>query len=139
MSTFTLEIMTPERYFFQGEAESLRVDCTDGQLAVLKGHCPMLAALPVGELSIRLPDETEPKSAVHAEGFVEVRPDRVLVFVQSCEWPDEIDIKRAQEAADKANEKLRQQQSLNEHRHTQISLARAMARLRVTKSNRFDQ
>ena len=134
MNRYKLEIMTPERLFFDGEVESLRINGSDGELSIWKGHTPMLATMPVGELRIRTA-EGEEKDAFHSEGFVEVRPDRVLVFVQSCEWPDEIDAARAQAALDRANAKLLQRQSVMEHKHTEISLARAMARLRVKQGH----
>jgi len=139
MSAYLLEVMTPERLFFRGEVVSLRINGTDGELAVLKGHTSMLAGIDVGDLYLRLPND-EQKMAVHAKGFLEVRPDRVLVFVQSCEWPEEIDVRRAERAKERAMEKLRQKQSLYEHRHTEISLARAMTRLRISSNpNRFNQ
>lgn len=131
-SSYKLEIMTPERLFFDGEVESLHLEGSKGQMSVWKGHTPMLLTMSVGELLIHLPDGQE-KLAVHSDGFVEVRPDRVLVFAQSCEWPEEIDAARAQAAYDKAHEKLRQQQSIVEHKGTEIALARAMTRLRLKK------
>ncbi len=134
MNSYLLEIMTPERLFFDGQVESLQINGSDGELSIWKGHATMLATMPVGGLTIHTA-EGEVKDAFHSEGFVEVRPDRVLVFVQSCEWPEEINAARAREAMDRANEKLRQKQSILEHRHTEISLARAMARLRIKRGH----
>ncbi|MBE6688363.1 MAG: ATP synthase F1 subunit epsilon [Ruminococcaceae bacterium] len=131
MNTFKLEIITPMREFLETDAVALTFQSTDGEITVLKGHTPMVASLAVGELKIR--DENGVRVAFHSEGFVEVRPDEVLVFSQACEWPDEIDISRAQSARERAMEKLRQQQSIYEHRHTAISLTRAMVRLKLSK------
>lgn len=130
MTAYFAEIMTPERLFFRGDVESLRINSVDGEIGVLKGHAPMVACIDVGELYLRLPDGTE-KFASHSAGFMEVRPDRVLLFVQACEWPEEIDIRRAERARERSLERLRQKQSMYEHKQTQISLARAMTRLRI--------
>ena len=131
MSSFKLEIITPTREFLSTQAEALTFNSTDGEVTVLRGHIPMVASLAVGELKIR--DENGTKVAFHSEGFVEVRPDEVLVFSQACEWPDEIDISRAESARERAMEKLRQKQSFYENRHTAISLTRAMVRLKLSK------
>ena len=131
MNTFKLEIITPTREFLETDAVSLTFSSTDGEITVLRGHIPMVAALGIGELRIR--DENGLRVAFHSEGFVEVRPDEVLVFSQTCEWPDEIDISRAESARERALEKLRQKQSIYENRHTAISLTRAMVRLKLSK------
>lgn len=132
MSTFKLEVMTPEKKFLEAEVEALTVDCVGGQITVLKGHAPLVAALEIGDMKIKIDGSW--KHAFNSEGFLEVRPDEVLVFIQACEWPENIDAKRAEEALARSQEKLRQKQSILEHKHNQISLTRAMVRLRVTKT-----
>ena len=64
-------------------------------------------------------------------GFVEIVNNRVTLLVETAEHPEEIDIARAREAKERAEEQLRQKQSIQEYYHTQASLSRAMARLRV--------
>ena len=76
------------------------------------------------------------KDCTTSEGFVEVRPDETIIFSQAVEWPDEIDIKRAQEARERAEERLRQKKSHQEYMQNQIALARAMVRLRAGRRNR---
>ena len=124
-----LEILTPKRLFYKGNAEALTCTLPDGQLTVLKSHRPLLAALEIGSLKIKR--EGVWRTAFSSEGFIEVRPDEVIVFCQDCEWPEEIDAVRAEEARERELEKLRQKQSLIEYHQTQIALNRAMARLRV--------
>jgi len=129
MQKFRLEILTPERRFLDADVELVDVEACDGRLTVLAGHAPMVAPLDVGMLRLRL--DGQDKEAFHSTGFLEVRPDRALLFTQACEWPEEIDEYRARIAYEKATEELRQKQSLIEHRHSELSLSRAMARLRV--------
>ncbi len=133
MSTFQLNILTPEHRFFGGDAEGLIITASDGELCVLAGHVPMVAAIVVGEIKIKQNDTW--KSAFTSEGFIEVLHDRVMVFVQACEWPDEIDVVRARRALETEREHLRQKQSIKEYKDSKIALARAMARLRITHQN----
>ena len=131
---FRLEIITPTRQFLETSAEAITVTCNDGELSVLSGHAPLVVALDIGELRIK--ENGNWRSAFHSEGFMEVRPDEVLVFSQACEWPEEIDVARAERALERSTEKLRQQQSIFENRHTKISLTRAMVRLKVSQTKK---
>lgn len=134
MAKFRLEIITPERRFYDGQVDSLVIDTGNegGKLGILAGHMPMVAALAIG--SIRFKTDGEWKSCFCSEGFVEVRPDETFINAQAMEWPDEIDAARAEEAKRRAEEEMRQEQSLKEYNESRASLARAMARLRVKSS-----
>ncbi len=132
MSVFMLEIYTPEREFFAGEVEALTITTTDGELTVLKDHAPITAPLVVGEIKIK--QNGVWKQAFQSEGFLEVDEDGTELFVQACEWPEDIDRRRAEEAEHRARERMRQQRSMQEYQWSKIALARAMARLRITNS-----
>lgn len=127
--TFELSIMTPERQFFSGAVEALTITGIDGQVTVLAGHAPMVVSLAVGEISIK--QDGVWREAVNSEGFMEVLQDSVVVFVQACEWPEDIDMRRAEEAKHRAEERIRQRQSIWENKSSKIALARAMVRLRA--------
>ena len=122
---FTLEIITPERQFFKGEVESVSFPTTNGRIEIMAHHIPMVAALEVGVLRIRTGEEV--REAFSSEGFLEVRPDETLLFVQACEWPEEIDLRRAKEAKRRVEERLARERSA----HDRASLARALARLQL--------
>ena len=66
------------------------------------------------------------------DGFVEIMPEFVVLLADTVEWPDEIDIRRAEEAKERAQERLRQKESQKEYYHSKAALSRAMARLKVT-------
>lgn len=132
MSAYPLIILTPERQFFSGDVEALTVTTTDGELTVLKDHAPISAPLVVG--SIQIKQDGQWRQAFQSEGFLEVDETGVHVFVQACEWPEEIDAKRAEEAEARARERLRQQRSRMEYQGSRIAMARAMTRLRITGS-----
>lgn len=126
---YILEIITPERIFFYGEVESVIIPTPDGYRSIQKMHEPMVSALSIGDM--RLCIDGEWKECTTSEGFVEVRPDETIIFSQAVEWPEEIDMLRAKEAKERAEERLRQKQSYQEYMQNQIALARAMVRLRV--------
>jgi len=126
---FNLKIQTPEREFFDGDVEAVSADAPDGSVMVLADHAPFIMPVSIGNISIKKDDKWE--SSVNSEGFMEVRRDGVMIFVQSCEHPDEIDARRAEEARKRAIEHMRQKQSMTEYKQSKIALARAMARLQA--------
>ena len=130
-NTFSLKIISANRVFFTGRCQSVIVPGYDGQKEVLAHHENMVNAVNEGEMRFLPEGEEEWQYAVVGIGFIEIVNNRVTLLVESVERPEEIDIARAQEAKERALEKIRQKQSIQEYYHTQASLSRAMARLRV--------
>ena len=130
MSTFHLMIMTPERLFLDADVEALNITTTDGRLEVLKGHAPITAPLSIGELDVLIDGQW--KRAFQSEGFLEANSESVFVFAQACEWPEDIDARRAEEAEHRIKERMRQQKSMMEYQWSKAALARAAERLRIT-------
>ena len=132
-SEFKLEIITPERTFFSGMVESIILPTPDGLMGILKGHEPIVAAIEIG--TVKIQTEGKWRECSTSDAFMEVRPDEVIIFAQAMEWPEEIDLARAQAARERAEERLRQQRSYQEYTQSKIALARAMVRLRVGKGS----
>ena len=132
MKLFNLKILTPEREFFDDDVEAITVDSPDGKVTILADHAPFIMPVIVG--IIRMKRDGVWEDSVNSEGFMEVHHEGVLVFVQTCEYSDEIDTRRAEEARRRAEEHLRQKQSMSEYKQSEIALARAMARLKITKT-----
>lgn len=128
---FLVEILTPERSFFVDMVESVIFETEDGEMSVQAGHEVMVITVMPAEVRINTGDKWLMCSV--AEGFLEVRPDETIMFTQAAEWPDEIDIKRAERARERAEERIRQRKSAEEYRQSKIALARAMARLSLTR------
>lgn len=128
--TFHLTVITPEHSFFDGDVEMLILDTPDGELGIMPGHLPMVISTVEGEL--RIVQNGKSRWAAASSGFATVTPDHVLFMLQTAEWPEEIDVKRAERAARAAQEKLRQQRSRQEYIMARSMMARAMARLRVS-------
>ena len=149
MRTFQMHLLEADKVFFEGECESLIVPTADGQYGILAGHCDiisavvpgkmtysnMISAVVPGVLSYRAPGK-EWRTAAVSEGMVKVEGNDILVLVDSAEYPEEIDAKRAQRAADEAKEAILQKRSVREYRTAQANLARAINRLRVKKNAR---
>ena len=132
---FNLNILTPEKQFFDGGVESLTVTTSDGRFEFLADHVPMIMPLVVGTLTFKTTGGT--RNVFNSEGFLEVRREGVIVYVQACESPEEIDRRRAEEAKQRAEERMRQQLSMQEYRQSKLALARAMARLRIARPDGF--
>lgn len=127
---FKLDIIASDRHFFSDEVESLVLPGIDGEYGVLYGHEAMVTAVVTGEVDITV-DGKVLEVAV-SEGFAEIKPESVVIIVDTAEWPEEIDVKRAERAKERAEERMRQHQSTKEYYRSKAALARAMNRLRIT-------
>jgi F-type H+-transporting ATPase subunit epsilon len=133
-STFLLEIVTPERTFFSGNVEMVILKSPEGEIGVLKDHTPMVVAVSIGP--VRIKKDGEWLEAVLNEGFMEITQEKTIILVDTAEWPNEIDINRAREAKEIAEERLQRQLSQAEFIRSRSALARAMARLKVSRENK---
>ena len=131
--TFHLEIIASDRVFFEGETEHLVITAIDGLIGIMAGHEPLVTALPTGELKYMVNGKWQ--YAAISEGFIEVMPDHAIILADTCELAEEIDVKRAEEARARAEERLRQKQSIKEYYQTQAALNRAMNRLKLSQKH----
>ena len=130
-NTFNLNIIAANRVFFSGKCSSVIVPAHDGQEEIMAHHENMVFSIEPGQLRLLLEDGTWQEGVVGA-GFCQVVNNRVTIIVDTAEYPEEVDIRRANEAKERAKEQLRQKQSIQEYYRSQASLARAMARLRYS-------
>ena len=93
---FQLKVISPDRIFFDGETDMIEVKTTAGEMGILKDHIPLTAIIEPGLLRIK--NGSEEKVATLLSGFIEVLGSRVIILAEACEWPEEIDINRAEEA-----------------------------------------
>ena len=135
MNTFGLRVLSSDGIFYEGRCQMLIVPAIDGELAVQAHHQDVIVAITAGEMRIQKEDENW-QDAVVGSGFMQVVNNRVVLIVDTAERPEDIDIRRAKEAKERAEEQLRQKQSIREYYHTQASLARAMSRLKAASKHR---
>ena len=134
MPTTKLEIVTAERQVFSDDVTTIIAEGIDGQMTILPKHAPLITMLAPGELIIRK-DGEEMYMAITG-GFLEVRPEKVIVLADACERSDEIDIERAMEAKKRAEERLKNLSEQIDQSRAEAALRRSMARLRVVEKRR---
>jgi len=127
--TFKLEIITPYRIFYSGSAEMLIVNTSDGELGILADHEPCVASVHIGAARILIDGVW--KVASFSEGFLEMEGNRVTVLVGAAEWPEEIDVARAERALSRANERIRENSVPLITRRSEVAARRAKTRLKI--------
>lgn len=129
--SFTLNIITPDRVFYQGPVSMVEMNTSEGEIGILPGHIPMTVIVKPGILKI-YEEGGEKRAALHA-GFVEILPDKVTVLAEIIEWPDEIDGERALAALENAKERIKEHTSATDLAKAETALLRAIARIQVIK------
>lgn len=128
---FTLKIITPDRIFYEGEATMVEFNTTEGEIGVYKAHVPTTVIIAPGVLTIT--DGEEQKDAALHSGFVEILQEKVTIMAEVVEWPREIDLERAEEARDRAQERLAGKAPGTDVARAEAALRRAMARINAVK------
>ena len=129
--TFQLEIVTPEKVVVKDAAEEMQIPGKNGYLGILPGHAPLITEMAVGEITYRNNGNTH-RLAV-AWGFAEVLSDKVTILAETAERPEEIDVKRAQEAKQRAEERLKSGSTETDYARAQDAVQRAEMRLQVAE------
>jgi F-type H+-transporting ATPase subunit epsilon len=129
--SFQLEVITPDRSAVAGEMHSVQVTAADGLMGIWADHAPLIGRLASGELRCR---DTRGKEKLLAtgDGFVEIYRNQVKVLCDFAEFPEEIDLERAEKALERAKERLakRSAREIDEVR-AEGALKRALVRLKL--------
>nr|WP_150959289.1 F0F1 ATP synthase subunit epsilon [Aneurinibacillus sp. XH2] len=128
MSTFFLEVVTPEKVLYGSDANMIVVKGVEGELGILPNHIPMVSPLKIAPVRIKK-GNTEEVLAVHG-GFMEVRKDKVVILAESAEYPGDIDLERARAAKERAEKYLANRDEFD-YRRAKLALQRALTRLEV--------
>ena len=134
MATLRLEIITAERQVFADDVNVVVAPGIEGELGILPHHAPLMTTLKPGELLIRK-DGEETYLAVSG-GFLEVRPEKVIILADACERAEEIDITRAEEAKRRAEERLKTHPQGLDMARAQAALFRSLIRIRIAERRR---
>ena len=119
-----VELVSPERVLFTGDADMVVCRTTEGEIAFLTGHVPFLGALDVGVVKIRRSGAPDEVAAVHG-GFVQVRDDRVIILSDVAELGSQIDLERARHAEQELERKV----AHDDDAEVEAGLRRAHARI----------
>jgi F-type H+-transporting ATPase subunit epsilon len=133
-TSFTLEIVTPDRALVTEQVDEVQVPGSDGYFGVLPGHAPLLASLSVGELWYRIGQEKHYLAI--AFGFVEVLPDRVTVLARIAEREQDIDIARAEAAMARAEKRIGEPRTDIDFERARIAMMKSLIRLQVVSRAR---
>ncbi len=107
MAIFKLQVVTPDRMFFDGDAEHVIVRTTEGDVCILANHAPYVAPLQVGKMVIKTPENT--RVCAISQGFIQADKTQVTVVATTCEYADEIDVEQAMLAKEEAESLLASQ------------------------------
>ncbi|KMT22777.1 ATP synthase F1 subunit epsilon [Clostridium cylindrosporum] len=135
MAKFEIEIVTPEKKFFVGEVESINLTTLNGKVQILANHIPYVTGLVPGV--IKIVQNGKEKVASLSGGFIQFANNKGIILADAAEWPQEIDVERANEAKKRAETRL--QNKKNDHNvdisRAEFALKRAMARIQASSYN----
>lgn len=130
-NSFQLTVVTPERLFYEGQAELAVVRTMSGEEGFMANHAWACKLLSSGELRIREAGGGPEKKAALSGGFIDVKDD-IVIFADAAEWPDEIDVERARRAKERAEDRLKaQNRDRADVQRAKVAIARAMTRIHV--------
>ncbi|CAG7655597.1 F0F1 ATP synthase subunit epsilon [Paenibacillus allorhizosphaerae] len=132
MSTFLLEVVTPERKAYAEQVNMIIAKGVDGELGILPNHIPLVTPLKIAPITVKKQGAKDELIAVNG-GFMEVRKDKVVILAESAELPEQIDIERAQSAKERAQKRLSaSKQDDIDFKRAELALQRAMNRIDVS-------
>ncbi len=132
---FDLEIIAPDRMFYTGKVTFVEVTTTEGDIGVYRKHVPTTCILAPGLVKMYEAESEgdEPKVAVVHGGFVTILKDSVTIMAEVAEWPEEIDLNRAEEARIRAERRISEGgENVNMDR-AEAALKRSLARIKALK------
>ena len=130
---FELEIISPDRQFYEGKVSFVELRTSEGDIGVYKEHIPMTCILIPGLVKMYENGSDEPKKAIVHAGFVEILPKKVTIMAEVAEWPDEIDINRAEEAKIRAERRINEGGEGVNLERAEAALRRSLARIEALK------
>jgi F-type H+-transporting ATPase subunit epsilon len=128
------EIVTAERQVYADQVDIVIAPGVEGELGILPQHTPLVTMLVPGELRVRRGGQEV--SLFVSGGFLEVRPDKVVVLADTAERVEEIDVARAEEARRRAEERLRERPRDLDVVRAELALRRSLVRLRLVEKRR---
>lgn len=131
-NSFIVKITAPDRLFYSGNADMIELTTTEGQIGVYKGQIPLTAVIAPGTVRI-YETEGQVKSAALISGFVEILQDKVEILAEDILWPDEIDVKRAEEARIRAERRIAEKATDTNLARAELALKKAVVRIETVK------
>lgn len=132
MATFQFEVVTQERTVVLSDVEYVSLPGTDGRFGVLAGHVPLMASLGVGIIEYG-PRQGKRRKIALGKGFAELHANRLVVMATTAELAEEIDILRAKQAKERAEQRLAEKQADLDFTRARLALQKAITRIEVAE------
>ena len=131
--TMKLQVITPDKEFFHGDVSMVELNTADGELGVYPQHSPLTTAAAPGVLKIH--QDGQVKKAALLSGFLQILPEKMTILAEVCEWPEEIDGARANEARIRAERRLAEHSPETDIARAEAALRRALVRLSLVEEH----
>lgn len=131
--TMKLQVITPDKEFFHGDVSMVELNTADGELGVYPQHIPLTTAVAPGILKIH--QDGQVKKAALLSGFLQILPEKMTILAEVCEWPEEIDGARANEARIRAERRLAEHSPETDIARAEAALRRALVRLSLVEEH----
>ena len=131
--TMKLQVITPDKEFFHGDVSMVELNTADGELGVYPQHIPLATAAAPGVLKIH--QDGQVKKAALLSGFLQILPEKMTILAEVCEWPEEIDGARANEARIRAERRLTEHSPETDIARAEAALKRALVRLSLVEEH----
>lgn len=131
MTTFHLQIVTPDGGFYDGQAEKLVVRTQGGDVCILPHHAPFVTTLGTGEATVVI--DGQRRTAACAGGMLAVTQEDVRLVATTFEWAEDIDKDRAQRAKTEAERRIQDAKDAAELELAKAKLARALVRIKTAE------
>ncbi|GEL77245.1 F0F1 ATP synthase subunit epsilon [Tenuibacillus multivorans] len=131
MKTLNVSVVTPDGPALEGSYEMVSCRAESGELGILPDHIPLVAPLTIS--AVRLKKEGQTEYLAVTGGFVEVRPDHVTILAQAAEQPSDIDVDRAKQAKERAEQRMNQKAEDIDFKRAELALQRAINRIDVSE------
>nr|UAD85808.1 ATP synthase CF1 subunit epsilon [Gracilaria ferox] len=127
--TLNIRVIAPDRTVWDANAEEVILPSSTGQVGILKGHIPLLTAIDIGVMRVRIEKEWQP--IILLGGFAEVKDNNITILVNGAEQVSEINVKTAQENLDKATKILNEAKNDKDKIEATQNLRKARARIQA--------
>ncbi len=131
MNKVKLQIITPGKKFFEDEVQLVVVKGVEGSIGIMYDHEPFVTPLGIGPIKILVDNKI--KHAAISQGYVEVMEEKIVILADTAEWPEDIDISRAERAKERAEKRLEKKENHMELLRAEIALKKAINRIDVAK------
>jgi F-type H+-transporting ATPase subunit epsilon len=131
MAKLMLEIVTPDKVFYKEEAEMVIVRGAEGEMGIMYDHEPFVTSLDIGTIKIK--NNGQFQIAALSQGYLQITEEKVVILSDSAEWPEEIDIERAEKAKERAEKRLEQKVEGLDILRAEIALKKAVTRIGISK------